>query len=445
MSSSSTSAAFATNITCIVDYKTTSYCDLRNVRMDFSKMSDVGASRSFSSGFLSLYGERDREFGALPMYPGIAIESSIDEASETTTTTTKKGKGTENGPVCDVVETRPTFVLSNDDIFNLGHYINDVMGVWAMTVLSRRASTDSVLLNIDGLREGGPAGGPAHRLMVASRPDLHGPYAPSYFGTWFADVRTATDYGRRRTVCFRELHLFPLPGVPWFWNDWGRINDCSIVASSPLYQSFNVFLRQHVADSYRQQQLQEQDRKANGGKQVAVMLPNPPTDAVHIVIEVRKMNPAKRGAKTNSGRVIRNLPRLIAAMQSLSTPALPVRVTAADFATMSFPEQMALAHSASILISMHGAGTTHIFHMAVGQRHCCGLLELFPDRSVDLYTAEGYGNLARMLGLHHARLVGASGATTSQGTDVDVEEARRLVGELMTKVVETPTCLHEVP
>jgi hypothetical protein len=143
--------------------------------------------------------------------------------------------------------------------------------------------------------------------------------------------------------------------------------------------------------------------------------------------------------------VIRNLPRLIAAMQSLSTPALPVRVTAADFATMSFPEQMALAHSASILISMHGAGTTHIFHMAVGQRHCCGLLELFPDRSVDLYTAEGYGNLARMLGLHHARLVGASGATTSQGTDVDVEEARRLVGELMTKVVETPTCLHEVP
>jgi hypothetical protein len=49
-------------------------------------------------------------------------------------------------------------------------------------------------------------------------------------------------------------------------------------------------------------------------------------------------------------------------------------------------------------MSMHGAGTTHIFHAAIGSPNCCALVELFPDTSVDFYTAQGYGNIARMLG-----------------------------------------------
>jgi hypothetical protein len=54
---------------------------------------------------------------------------------------------------------------------------------------------------------------------------------------------------------------------------------------------------------------------------------------------------------------------------------------------------------------MHGAGTTHIFHAALGQPNCCALVELFPDTTVELHAAQGYGNLARMLGLHHWRNV----------------------------------------
>lgn len=190
------------------------------------------------------------------------------------------------------------------------------------------------------------------------------------------------------------------------------------------------------------------------GKQVSRVspLPNPPTDHIHVVIEVRKINPKKHGAKTNSGRVIRNLPQLVAALEALSQPAqtsqtlgsLPVRVTTQDFALLSFPEQIRLAHSASVLISMHGAGTTHIFHMALGQTNCCGLLELFPDTSVDLYTAQGYGNLARQLGLHHYRLVATQGATNDQGTQVDIPAVVSLVEKLSRQVRDTPTCLHEV-
>ena len=54
---------------------------------------------------------------------------------------------------------------------------------------------------------------------------------------------------------------------------------------------------------------------------------------------------------------------------------------------------------------MHGAGTTHIFHSAIGQPNCCALIELFPDPTIELHTAQGYGNLARQLGFYHYRNV----------------------------------------
>jgi hypothetical protein len=66
---------------------------------------------------------------------------------------------------------------------------------------------------------------------------------------------------------------------------------------------------------------------------------------------------------------------------------------------------VALSHSAGVVVSMHGAGTTHIFHAALGQPNCCALVELFPDTSIELHAAQGYGNLARMLGFHHWRHV----------------------------------------
>ena len=68
-----------------------------------------------------------------------------------------------------VVESRPTFIISNDDNFNLGHYMNDVMNVWQMAVLAGRSTKDSLLINFDGFRTGGPAGGPDHRLRIATR------------------------------------------------------------------------------------------------------------------------------------------------------------------------------------------------------------------------------------------------------------------------------------
>jgi hypothetical protein len=244
-------------VKCATNLKATVYCRSKDVVIDFSKAKPSGLSRSFSRGFLQTYGTRTKGKGGLPEVPGL---QHIDDANA--------------DMHCDEVEERPTFVLSNDDIGNLGHYINDVMMIWNMVVLANCNFHDSVLLNIDGIRAGGPAGGAAHRLMDPSDPDKHGPYA-DYFRSWFQELRRGVDYDKRR-VCFKEIYFQPLPGVPWFWNDWGIVNQCSMESSSPLYQSFNLMLRHKWLSLHGPQSL-----------------PMPDQDRVHIVIEVRKINPAK--------------------------------------------------------------------------------------------------------------------------------------------------------
>ena len=217
------------------------------------------------------------------------------------------------------------------------------------------------------------------------------------------------------TVCIHDQ-------VPWFWNDWGIINKCSTVAASPLYQSFNLFIR----DSWRR-------------KYGPQSLPMPDTDLVHIVIEVRAINPNKRN-NHSSARYIRNLQALIRALKTIPG----VRVTAQNFAKIPFEQQVALSHSAGVMLSMHGAGTTHIFHSALGSPNCCALVEMFPDSTVELVSAYGYGNLARMFGMHHSRYEASLGRTSPQGTTVDVEQLRALTEKAVESVRKQPTCLHDV-
>lgn len=384
---------------------------MKDVMLDFSKVRIAGSSRGYDSGFITIFGgASDRS--SLPQFPGLKINPPSVAFSD--------GQ-------CDLKEEDSVFLLSNDDIFNLGHYINDVMMIWAQLAADYlnpdKIERNAMMLNMDGFRSGGPAGGPAHRLMLNNAPDSHGPYSPSYYHTWFDNrVKKAVDYGRRR-VCFSRLITIPLPGVPWFWNDWGRINDCSMIASSPLYQSFNYYLRKSLATR----------------KESPVVLPTPPQDVLHIVIEVREVNKAKRN-NHSTARFIQNLPALIKGLNSIPR----VKVTAQNFAALDFVDQIKLAHSAGLMLSMHGAGTTHIFHMAVGEKNCCGLLELFPDSSIEFVHAQGYGNLARMLGLHTMRYVPPLGSTTSAGTMLEVDKVVSIARQLVDKIRTTPTCLHDV-
>lgn len=406
----------ASDVKCAIDIKSSTFCRSKRVVVDFSKLGIAGPSRSFGTGFYTTFGER-RSIVAKPEIPGklhIGDQGRIyDERKE-----------------CHEVETRPTFVISNDDIHNLGHYINDVALVWNMAVLANRDTKKSLLINIDGVRRGGPAGGPPHRLMIPSKPDTHGPYLP-YYQSWFDEVRKGNDYGTKR-VCFREIYFQPFPGVAWFWNDWGQISECSVHAPSPLYQSFNYFLLKRWEDEYgKQSLLSPEDYPMKG------IVPG--SNIIHVIIEVRSINKRKLN-NHSSARFIKNLRELTDALSTIHD----VKVTAQDFAKLNFMEQVKLSHSMGIFMSMHGAGTTHIFHSAVGRQNCCGLVELFPDTSIEFHSAHGYGNLARMHGFYHDRLVARSGSTTPTGTTVDVSAIVRLVEKQSLQIRERATCLHDI-
>ena len=41
---------------------------------------------------------------------------------------------------CDVTVRKSTFLLSNDDIYTLGHYSNDLMTIWNILVMANRCA-----------------------------------------------------------------------------------------------------------------------------------------------------------------------------------------------------------------------------------------------------------------------------------------------------------------
>ena len=393
------------NITCATNLNINTVCKLNNVILDFSKL-DVSRDRrqrKFSDGFLSFHGHV-HERGPFPDIPGRHHSRDEDIMK------------------CDAYENRPTFVVSNDDIYNLGHYYNDLMGIWANVVFFGKVTDESLLINIDGIRRGGPGGSLSNRVMVKGRPDEHGPYF-AFYKSWFNEVKKGIDY-KFSSVCFKELYFMPKPGVAWFWNDWGVENTCAKSAASPIYQSFNLFIREKWVEKYGKLPLPGKDGK------------------LHIVIEARHIDYSK-GNNHATSRHIKNLDRLIEILSSIDG----VNVTAQNFAKISFDKQVALAHSASIFISMHGAGTTHIFHSAIGEKNCCAFIELQPDPTIGFQSAWGYANIARMLGMHYYRYEAAIGLTSEDGTVVDVNIIKQLVQSAIADIKKTKNdavCLHDI-
>jgi Glycosyltransferase 61 len=273
---------------------------------------------------------------------------------------------------------------------------------------------------MDGFRAGGPAGGPAHRIVRSSSPDDFGTFGDFYYKSWFQEIKKTIDFGAKK-VCFSELYVPPMPGVPFIWGDWSVPSECASKSSSPLYQSFNMFLRSRLVDQF--------------GKGSLVQ---PDSDNVHVVFAVRAIEAHK--SKESSARFIKNLNELVAAVKDISG----VRVTVKDFAKLSVIEQVSLAHSAGVLVTMHGAGATHIVHSSLGSPNCCALVELFPDQSTGFHTIHGFGNLAKHLGMYYHRWEASHGLTKADGTVVDVSAVRGLIDSAVSSVRSKPTCLHEV-
>ena len=94
---------------------------------------------------------------------------------------------------------------------------------------------------------------------------------------------------------------------------------------------------------------------------------------------------------------------------------------------------------------MHGAGTTHIFHSAIGEDNCCALIELQPDHSIGFQSAWGYANIARMLGMHYYRYEAEMHKTTDEGTAVDTDIIKKLVQNAINDIKKDKfICLHDI-
>ncbi len=413
----STRAKNDSNVACIEELKTSTLCRMENVEIDYSRMKTGLSMRNFKPGFVQTFGKMVyKNFQEKKNFPPFEILGKLHRSGERAIHDTKEH-------MCDIIESRPTFIMSNDDIYNIGHYFNDIMAVWASSVLAGVDTRHSVLINIDGVRAKGPGGGIPHKLMNNSNPDEHGPYR-AYYDSWFQEQLRGIELQKKK-ICYRELYFQSLPGIAWFWGDWGQETQCSKQAASPLYQSFSLFLRRRWIEEFGQNSLPSPSIKA---------------DIVHIVIELRSINKNKKILKESTSRHIKNHIELKNALEKLPN----VRITVQDFALLPFPEQVALSHSAGVFVSMHGAGTTHIFHMAVGKPNCCGLVELFPDTSIEFHAAHGYSNLARHLGLHHTRYISPEGSTTKDGTDVEIDAVVDRVRRIADRVRSKPSCLHDV-
>ena len=390
-------------VRCGLNSKNSLFCKFVNIRIDYSKSSINGESRSFHKGFFTTY--------------GIQTERYIDIPGSTNIDSSSNNLKWMQSDECDIIETTPTFLTSNDDIFNLGHYINDVMDVWTMIMISGRNSKQSNLLNFDGWRQDGPASGAKHRLMLSNDPDQHGPFS-KFYESWFANLTKAKDYGKKR-VCYSEIFVPYSPGMSWYWYGWGNVPtvDCAAQAPSPIFQSFNYFLRNRWKEYFGMNSL----------------IPPLASNIITIVLERRLHNPKKSGTHA-SCRVIENINEVIQALKSFNN----VKVIVQNFAEISVEQQIAIAHSASVFVSMHGAGTVWITNMAIGSPNCCALVELQPDPSFEFTAA--HGNFARFLGLHFFKYQ-ARREDTSVGTKIDINKLKVIVASAIDAVRTKPTCL----
>jgi len=363
-------------ITCGKDAKLSAVCAFENVVVDFGQASIRGSSRAFGQGFVRAHGKlRDPSGLGDMMIPGLVVDDS----------------GTRM--LCDEYENRPTFIMSHDDTDNLAHHMNDVTMVWVMGLLAGRRFNDSLFIHMDGIRRSGPAGG-LHRLMHIATPDSPSTFN-DYYLSWFQQIKKGVDYHKRK-VCFKEIYFQPMPGLGWVWDGWSEVKPCaakiqptnSRPVPSPLFQSFN----QHLRHSWQQ---------AFGA------LTPPASGEIHVLLILRRSSLKKGGA----GRVVANNDQLVTALQGLDLSGstvpgarqLRVRVTARDFSSISFREQMSLVHSAHLLVGMHGAGINQFFNMAIGEPNCCGLIEMFPDKTMGYDGILGNQNMAKFLGLTYAR------------------------------------------
>ena len=92
----------------------------------------AGIHREFRAGFVTAFGEQATSATHKPQIPGYLLQPlhdspfSCDKGLIRDQGAARCANITAAEHVCDMFESRPTFVMSHDDIYNLAHHMNDV-------------------------------------------------------------------------------------------------------------------------------------------------------------------------------------------------------------------------------------------------------------------------------------------------------------------------------
>ena len=379
-------------------------CRLKDVVMDFSKVKTVGEKRSFAQGFLIIPIKSQSDHSVLSEtmldIPGLQYVYGNEE---------------EVLRVADWNETDAVFVNSNDDYANLAHYMDDVMTMWTMLVVSRRPAQSSVLLNFDALRKWGPAG--PGRVMDRKNPDAHGRFS-TYFHSWFKHIKKAVDYGQKK-VLFSEIYFRPFPGIGWLWRDLSVASRCSYMGPSSLFQSFSLYIRRAWLQKFGKESVSQ-----------------PSVDTLTIVFLLRG---AKKSKKGSAERVIANEEEVARALKSIPNTNLIMF----NGMKISFLEQYKAVSSASVIVSMHGAGLAHVFHASIGHPGCCAVIELFPkETNKQSYVGiKGTGNWVRYLGMYYWSYVNEGGFDSDGRSIMAVDALKSQVEVAVSSVRKKASCI----
>jgi hypothetical protein len=192
----------------------------------------------------------------------------------------------------------------------------------------------------------------------------------THYETAFKRILKGVQFGESSKVCFKNLIIQPRPLILFTWDGWWQDMKCTFNGPSSLFQRWNLQIRQNY-DLLRPEAMPTNERR-------------------QILISLRKLTGGS--SETYSSRIFSN-PDEMAKQLSL----IPnTKVVVQDLGNLTFPEQIKLIGSSSVIVGMHGAGISSAMHMAVGTKYCCGVVEIFPDG--EFKTIKGYGNMARRMG-----------------------------------------------
>lgn len=465
---------------------------MRDVMVDYTKMSLVGDNRHFAPGFVTAAG-CDSGGRGLHFY-GDDRETALRGFLSTQSVPTSQ---------CDSWVDEPTLVLQHEDIGNLYHDSADKFRLWvsmaalqqhscvseeavagaggklvcdapsaaatyyydastaassavpacpAGTLMCHGVSPSSLrLLNLDARMMCGvvDVSGNPHR-----EEDCEGPYF-AHYRAWFGAagnngaptgggpapsagiVTKGRDMAGRGRVCYRGIGWATNTPESHIWAKFSDPSDCDSTPS-PLLQQFVDYSMGRFGVSGMVPKAYAEAGSSSGGAGGSKQR------LVRILYVVRKKKPFN--SEPVKERVIANEDAFIAMLRH-ATPAPPpatapvdpaadtspvvVEVDIADFTGMTFQDQLRHARAAHIVIGMHGAGMVHAMH-ASREDECggnIGVIELLPAG----HGEWGCAHLAAVTGHRYWRWVNSDEKREipGSGTDVDLDTVKAMVGQAM--------------